>query len=107
MPTKDAFEVRNHVDAGRFEIEVDGLTAFTEYKIVGQDIIFPHTVTPEALEGRGIGGALVRAGLAFAEAKGLRVIPRCTFFAGYIARHPEYLPLVHPDDREKLTIISG
>lgn len=107
MPTKDAFEVHNNVETGRFEIKVDELTAFTEYRIVGDDIIFPHTVTPEALEGRGIGGALVRAGLAFAESKGLRVIPRCPFFAGYIARHPEYLPLVHPDFRANLKIIPG
>jgi predicted GNAT family acetyltransferase len=98
----ETFEVRNEVEAGRFEVEVDGLTAFTTYRIEGEDIIFPHTVTPEALEGRGIASALVRAGLAFAEAEGLRVVPRCSFWAGYITRHPEYLPLVHPDYRERL-----
>ena len=104
MPSNsDRFEVRNNAGAGRFEVEVEGETAFTEYRIEGPDIIFPHTVTPAALEGRGIGGALVRAGLAFAETKGLRVIPRCPFFAGYIKRHPEHLRLVHPDHRPPLS----
>lgn len=107
MPANDTFEVRNNAQAGRFEVELDGQVAFTEYRIVGDDIVFPHTVTPEALEGLGIAGALVRAGLAFTEAKALRLVPRCSFVAGYIARHPQYLPLVHPDYRDKLSVLPG
>lgn len=89
--------VVNNTEQSRFEISLEGDTAIAEYKLKDDVIIFHHTVVPEAFEGRGVGGALVKAGLTFAEEKGLKVIPTCSFFAGYIARHPELHRLVHPD----------
>ena len=50
---------------------------------------------PPALEGRGIGGSLVRSGLEYARTEGLTVRPLCPFVAAYIAKHPEYRALVH------------
>ena len=49
---------------------------------------------PAALEGRGIGGALAKAGLEFARANHLQVVPLCPFVRSYIERKPEYQPLV-------------
>lgn len=92
-----SIEVTNNEQAGRFEVKLDGETAFAEYQLKRDgSIVFPHTVVPEAFEGQGIGSALVKHGLAHAREQGLKVIPLCSFFAGYIARHPEYLDLVHP-----------
>lgn len=73
----------------RFEAQVDGRTAYAEYRVSGDTITFTHTVVPPELEGRGIGSALAQAGLAAARERGLRVIPQCTFFARYVERHPE------------------
>lgn len=96
------FDVTNNEKAARLEVKLDGETAFAEYRITRGGIVFPHTVVPEAFEGRGIGGALVRAGLAFAKEKDLPVIPTCSFFAGWIARHPEFVEQVHPRYRDRV-----
>ncbi len=93
----DQITVTNNRDAGRFEVKLDGETAFAEYRLGKDRITFPHTVVPDAFEGRGIGGALVKAGLDYARAEKLKVLPLCSFFAGYIARHPEHQDLLHPD----------
>lgn len=93
--------VRNEA-AGRFEIHQDGHVAFAEYRLKSDHIIFPHTVVPEALEGRGLGGALVRAGMAWAKEMGLPVAPHCSFFQAYIKRHPEYADQLTAEWREKL-----
>lgn len=80
--------------AARFSIEKNGHMAVLEYEIHGGRIIFTHTGVPSALEGQGIGSLLARAGLDHARAEGLRVVPLCSFIAGYIRKHLEYQDLV-------------
>jgi uncharacterized protein len=89
-----AFQVENNAAAGRFEAVVDGQLAQAQYRHVGERILFTHTEVPEQLEGRGIASQLARAGLDFARAEGLTVVPLCPFIASYIERHPEYKELV-------------
>ncbi len=89
-------------ETGRFELTVDGETAFAEYKLHPGVLVLPHTVTPTALEGRGIGSALAKAALGYARLNHLKVKPFCPFMAGYIAKHPEWADVVHEDFREKL-----
>ena len=95
-------DVRNNEANGRFEVEQDGQTAFAEYRLLQSGIMFPHTLVPEALEGRGLAKAMAEEALAYARERGLKVMPTCTFFAGYIAKHPEHHDLVHPDYRKAL-----
>ncbi len=73
--------VINNRELGRYEMVVDGVTAFTEYRIDGDKAIFPHTIVPPEIGGRGIGGVLVNAALDDVEAKGLTVVPECSFVA--------------------------
>lgn len=81
--------VRDNPALNRFEAEVDGRLAVADY-VLGEGIItFTHTGVPSELEGRGVGSALVRAGLAAARSRGLKVVPRCPFFAAWFKRHPE------------------
>jgi uncharacterized protein len=98
------FEVVNNAEAGRFEVRLGDQVAFTEYRLLATGILFPHTEVPAAFEGKGVGGALVKAGLAFARERGEKVIPACPFVAAYIARHPEHHELVHPGYRAALKI---
>lgn len=74
----------------RFELAVDGSMAIAEYRISGDTIHFTHTETPYALQGRGVGSKLIGAALTSAKARGLKIVPRCSFVADYIARHPEF-----------------
>ncbi len=73
--------VTNNAARSRYELVVDGVTAFAEYRLAGDRIIFPHTLVPPELEGRGIGRKLVMAALDDAEAKGLEVQADCWFVA--------------------------
>ncbi len=78
----------------RFEISVDGHTAFTTYRIADGVITFVHTEVPPEFRGKGIGSKLVRGELEAARARGLKVIASCEFVAGYIDKHPEFHDLL-------------
>lgn len=78
----------------RFEAEIEGQIAELNYTIGGNTIIFTHTGVPSALEGRGIGSLLVKAGLDHARENNLKVKALCWFVSGYIQRHEEYQDVV-------------
>lgn len=82
-------DVRDNPDKNRFEMPVDGETAFVAYRRQPGVITLVHAEVPPALEGRGIGSRLVRATLEAVRKEGLKVVPRCSFVAAYIRRHPE------------------
>lgn len=86
----------------RFEVAVGDARAVAEYRLSEGAITFTHTEVPKALEGRGLGKALVLAGLAAARERGLKVRPTCSFFAAYMRGHPETHDLLDPDCREIL-----
>lgn len=98
----DEIQVVDNEQAHRLEVKLGAETAFAEYRIADDGIIFPHTVVPDAFEGRGVGSALVRAGLRKAKDADMPVIPLCSFFAGWIAKHPEFIEQVHPRYRERV-----
>jgi uncharacterized protein len=86
--------VRNNETAGRFEADVAGQLAVAEYVLGPTTITFTHTRVPDALAGRGIASQLVEAGLAMARTRNLRVIPRCSFVAAYMRKHPGFQDLL-------------
>jgi hypothetical protein len=86
----------------RFEINLEGETAFAEYRLIEHGIILPHTVVPEAFEGKGVGGKLARYAMQYARERGLKIIPLCPFMAAYMAKHPETHDLVHPTYRDRI-----
>ena len=90
----NAISVRNNDAESRFEVEGEGQLAVLEYRLRGDRIVFIHTGVPEPMAGQGIGSALARAGLNFARANGLTVVPYCPFVRSYIERHPEFQDLV-------------
>ena len=88
--------VVDNPEAQQFQAKIDGHVAFAEYRLISGSIMFTHTEVPKALGGRGIGSALVKAGLAAARERGLKVMPVCPFFAAYFGKHPEERDLLHP-----------
>ena len=85
--------VRDNAGQHRFELETDGHVAFSSYKRADGVLTILHTEVPKALEGRGIGSALIRDALTTARAQALKVNPVCPFAKAYIDRHPEYADL--------------
>ena len=80
----------NHDPAGRrFSTEVDGQAAELDYRLDGTVMHITHTGVPEAIGGRGIAGALMKAALAHAEASKWTVVPACSYANSYMTRHPE------------------
>jgi len=100
----DTIPVTMNEAAHRFEAKLGDATAFTEYRLHDRSITLPHTVVPDEFAGKGVGGQLAQAALAYARREGLEVIPTCSFIAGYITRHPEWHDIVHPDYRARLGI---
>ncbi len=83
-------DVQHRPELSRFEVDEGGEAAVLVYELEGPDrVAFLHTVVPAAYEGRGIGSALVVAGLDWAQAEGRKVVPVCSFVQGWLSRHPE------------------
>ena len=95
--------VRDNPGKHRFEIDLgDGSVAIAEYRLELGKITFTHTEVPPAHEGQGIGSALIRAGLAAARERRLKVVPQCRFFAAYMCKHQEVQDLLDPSSRDSL-----
>lgn len=74
----------------RFEVHIDNLIAFVDYKLFKGGIAYIHTEVPETLSGKGVGSFLARGVLDYAAENHLKVKPYCPFINAYINRHPEY-----------------
>jgi predicted GNAT family acetyltransferase len=49
---------------------------------------------PAAYQGQGLAAQLVEAGLHWAQAQHLKVVPACSYVRAYLQRHPEWQHLV-------------
>lgn len=86
-------DVRDNPARQRFELDLDGHTAFATYRRADGVLTILHTEVPKELNGRGIGSKLARGLLDIARAEGLKVKPLCPFVAAYMDKHPEYADL--------------
>lgn len=93
-----AVEVGDVPESKRYEARVDGeskVAGIAQYIRTTELVAFVHTEVVPEYEGRGVGSALVRTALDEARSARLRVLATCPFFAGWIARHPEYQDLLY------------
>ena len=92
-------EVRDHPEASRYEIHVDGeLAGQAAYRLDGGAVIFTHTEIDQDREGQGLGSRLAREALDDVVRRGLRIEPWCPFMSAYIERHPQYQQHVRRED---------
>lgn len=96
VDTTQDLPITNDIEAQRFEARLGDDRAVAEYHLKNDVIIFTHTEVPEAMEGRGVAGSLIRTALETARAEHYQVVPLCPFVAAYIKRHREYQDLVMP-----------
>lgn len=86
--------VTDNPDKKRYEVTVEGSTAFVEYIKAQDKIYLTHTEVPTNLEGKGLGSSLVLKVLEDLERQDLTLIPLCPFVAMYLKKHPEWKKLV-------------
>jgi uncharacterized protein len=90
------------------ELHVDGRVAgFLAYQRTGDMVTFTEIDTDLDMAGQGLGLVLVRKALDAADAEKLSVVPACPFVRDFIKRHPVYLDLVPPHERQPLGLPSA
>ncbi len=87
-------DVIDNTAANRYEIHEGDAIAFLSYRMKGDAIEYLHSETPPALQGKGYASAIAKFALEHDKSIGRKVIPTCPFVKTYIARHPDYAPLV-------------
>lgn len=83
--------VADNRDASRFEIVIDGRTAFLNYDRREHAIVLSHTEVPGELRGRHLGDRLAEAAIRAARAEGLPIVIECPFVREYVRKHPALL----------------
>jgi len=81
--------IRHNAEARCFECTVEGHRSVAEYSLDGERMIFTHTGVPAELRGRGIASHLVRTAVDYARREGKTIVPRCSYVAAWLERHPE------------------
>lgn len=75
--------VEHQLENHRFVLEQDGLTCVLDYELFeskgGDAVNFTHTYVPFRLRGKGLAEELVKVGLAWADAQGLRKEASCWY----------------------------
>lgn len=97
MVTAEQLEIVREHDAprGRYIARMSGGNeAELTYLDHGDVRVIDHTVTPAALRGKGVAGALTSRALADAQNEGMRVDPACSYAAAWLRRHPEYQAII-------------
>ena len=95
--------VTHNAAARRFEAAVEGGTAVLAYDLRDDGTAaFTHTEVPDAAGGKGVGTALVEAGLAWARKEGHAVAPLCPFVAAHMQGRPETHDLLSDAERKWL-----
>jgi predicted GNAT family acetyltransferase len=82
--------VRHYPDRRRFETSVDGHDCEIDYELAGKVMTITHTGVPAAVGGRGISGEMMRFALDTARTNGWKVVPACSYAAGFMRRNPEF-----------------
>lgn len=92
-------EIRDNVEAHRYELPFGGEVAVVAYNLSDRNLMITETLVPVALEGQGIASRLARHVIADARDRGLMILPVCPFFSAYLQKHPEHADVVHPTYR--------
>jgi predicted GNAT family acetyltransferase len=86
--------VRDNTEEQRFELVIDGQTAFVYYTPAPGIITLTHTDVPLVMSGQGVASRLIKGALEQVRARGLKVKAECPFVQGYLAKHPEFADLI-------------
>jgi predicted GNAT family acetyltransferase len=86
--------VRNNAALSRYELDLEGGTAFAIYRASPGIVTIVHSEVPVTLRGSGAGSAFVRRVLEEVRRQGLKVVPECGFVRAFMAKNPQFNDLL-------------
>ncbi len=87
-------DVSRNTEASRFELEIDGHTAFVDYRPADNHLALVHTEVPSALGGQGVGTRLAKGTFDLLRRSGEKVELRCDFLRRFVEKNPDYRDLL-------------
>ncbi|MFT3934070.1 MAG: GNAT family N-acetyltransferase [Chitinophagaceae bacterium] len=93
----DGIQLKVNEAIHHLELEIEGHTAFIDYKLLKEKLFLIHTEVPRELEGKGVGTAIISKALQYAKDNGYTIVPICPFVQAYLKKHPEWKEIVSPD----------
>lgn len=85
------YEITHRPERKRFETELDGVTAYVEYRLTDGALDIVHTIVPPAIGGRGVAAALVKRAYDYARENRMKPLATCSYAVVWLQRHPEYV----------------
>ena len=85
------YMITHHTDKKRFETQVDGVTAFVQYRFSGNKLDIIPTIVPPVIGGRGIAAVLVKYAYDYAIENGMKPQATCSYAVAWLHRHPDYV----------------
>ena len=82
--------VKHFENLHRFEVYVEGHTAYLTYVLDEQGIDINHTLVPRPISGRGIASALVEAAYRYSLEKGLKCRATCPYARTWLYENSSY-----------------
>jgi len=89
MSETESMPVVHNQEGHRFEVILEGRHSQLQYVMDADTMFITHVGVHPELRGQQLAGRLMQAGLEYARANGLRVVPQCAYANAYMRRHPE------------------
>jgi uncharacterized protein len=87
-------EIVDNIGMHRFEMLIEDDIAATYYQEQDGSVVLLHTGVPQRFSGQGVGARLAHTVFETLNARGRRVIAKCSFMSRYATKHPEYLSML-------------
>lgn len=89
-----ADRVLDNTTERRYEMKLDGGTAFIDYTVSGNVRTLTHAEVPVALRGGGVAARLTSGALDLVRSQGIKVVPRCPYVVNFMNQNPQYQDLL-------------
>ena len=91
----EQIDLQHDTDGNRYVLRSSGETVgIIDYRQEGDVLELLHTEVLPQGRGKGLGTVLVREVLDDIRSHGHRIVPTCTFVAGFVEEHQDYADLV-------------
>lgn len=79
--------MKDNKASSRFELKVDNLIVFANYRLEKNILYIDYVFSPEDLRGTGAAGKLMEEIVKLAESQNLEITPICGYAAAWLRRH--------------------